>query len=415
MVGHHHNKGNLRRQRMDFKLGEKEESLREEIRKFAREELPAGWVGPTVLDQECRDWEIEKAIAKKLAQKGWLVMSWPKEYGGRDASLWEQTVYEMEVGYWGIPGAFMGISGVQWVGPCLMLFGSEEQKKKYLPLIASGEPDGVWCTGYSEPNAGSDLANLQTRAVRDGDEYVINGQKVWTSAAHRSRWCWLMARTDTNAVKKHRGLSLFIVDMQSPGVTVSPLPNYYGRHHFNEVFFDNVRIPASDLVGEENRGWYLLMQALAFERRSLAPTTYGAFKRVLEELVQYVKETKHGGRALSQNTMIRGKLADMAIELEMLKLFAYQLTWRLSQGEIPVYESSRNKVMSDDLVKRIAIAAAEILGAYSQVDPDSKWARLDGIVQGAYLGFPGQAIAAGTDEVEKSIIGQFKLGLPKSY
>ncbi len=400
---------------MDFKLGEKERVLIDEIRDFAEAELPAGWVGATPIDQECRDWEFEKSMSKKLAQKGWLVMSWPKEYGGRGASLLEQTVYEMEIGYWGIPGAFMGISGVQWVGPCLMLFGTEEQKKKYMPLIASGEPDGVWCTCYSEPNAGSDLANLQTRAVRDGNEYVINGQKVWTSAAHRSRWCWLLARTDSSALKKHRGLSLFIVDMKSPGVTVSPILNYYGRHHFNEVFFDNVRIPASNLVGEENRGWYHLMQALAFERRSLAPITYGSFKRMLEQLIQYARNTQYEGIPLSQNPVIRRKLADMAIELEILKLFALQLTWRLSQGEIPIYESSRNKVMSDDVAARLAIAAAEILGAFSQVDPDSEWARLAGVVQGSYLGFPGQAIAAGTTEVEKSIIGQFRLGLPKSY
>ena len=401
---------------MDFKLGEKEQALIEEIRKFAEEELPSGWVGASLADGgESRDWEFEMSMAKKLAQKGWLVMSWPKEYGGRDASLLEQTVYEIEIAYWGIPGAWMGVSGVQWVGPCLMLFGSEEQRKKYLPLIASGEPDGVWCTGYSEPNAGSDLANLQTRAVRDGDEYIVNGQKVWTSAAHRSRWCWLMARTDPNALKKHRGLSLFIVDMKSPGVTVSPLLNYYGRHHFNEVFFDNVRIPASNLVGEENKGWYQLMQALAFERRSTAPITYGAFKRLLEELVEYSKDTQYEGSPLSQNPVIRRKLADMAIGLEMLKLFAFQLTWRLSQGAIPTYESSRNKVMGDEVMKLMATTAAEILGAYSQVDPDSKWARLNGAVQGLYLGFPGQAIAAGTAEVEKSIIGQFRLGLPKSY
>ena len=203
--------------------------------------------------------------------------------------------------------------------------------------------------------------------------------------------------------------------MKSPGVIVSPLPNYYGRHHFNEVFFDNVRIPACNLVGDENRGWYLLMQALTFERRSTAPITYGGFKRLLEELVQYVKETQCDGRPLSQDPVIRHKLADMAIELEMLKLFAYQLTWRLSQGDIPVYESSRNKVMGDDLAQGIAIVAAEILGAFSQVDPNSRWAQLGGAVQGCYLGFPGQAIAAGTAEVEKSIIGQFKLGLPKSY
>ena len=401
---------------MDFRLGEKEKVLIEGIRKFAEQELPPGWVGPSLIDGgACEDWEFEMSVAKKLAQKGWLVMSWPKEYGGRDASLWEQTIYEIEVAYWRIPGSRMGVSGVDWVGPGLVLFGSEEQKKKYLPLIASGEPDGVWCTGYSEPNAGSDFANLQTRAVREGDEYVINGQKIWTSVAHRARWCWLAARTDPNAEKKHRGISLFIVDMKSPGITVNPIPNYYGRHHFNEVFFDNVRIPASNLVGEENRGWYQLMQVLAFERRSGAPRYYGGSKRMLEELVQYVRDTQYEGRALSENPVIRYKLADMVVGLEVLKMFAYQITWRMSQGAVPTYEASRNKVMGDEVMRQMSITGEEILGAYSQVAPDSEWARLSGIVQGSYLGFPGQTIAAGTTEIEKNIIAQFKLGLPKSY
>jgi hypothetical protein len=296
-----------------------------------------------------------------------------------------------------------------------MMFGTEEQREKYLPLIASGEKDGVWCTGYSEPNAGSDFANLQTRAVRDGDDYIINGQKVWTSAAHRARWCWLAARTDPNAAKKHQGISVFIVDMKSPGVTVNPILNYYGRHHFNEIFFDNVRVPASDLVGEENNGWYHLMQALAFERRSLAPTTYGTVKKVLEELAKYAGQTEYEGQLLSQNPVTRAKLADLAIDLEVLKMFAFQIAWRISQGQIPVYESSRNKIMSDEVMRRVAITGAEILGIYSQVDPDSEWAKLNGAIQGAYLGFPGQAIAAGTAEIEKNIIAQFRLGLPKSY
>jgi len=400
---------------MDFGLGEKELALKEEIRNFAEAELPLDWRRSTLIDGECRDFEFEISVSRKLSQRGWLVMSWPEEYGGRGASLFEQTVYEMEIAYWDIPGAWMGISGTQWVGPCLMMFGTEEQREKYLPLIASGEKDGIWCTGYSEPNAGSDFANLQTRAVRDGDDYIINGQKVWTSAAHRARWCWLAARTDPNVAKKHQGITIFIVDMTSPGVTVNPILNYYGRHHFNEVFFDNVRVPASNLVGEENKGWYYLMQSLAFERRSLAPTTYGSLKWVLEELAKYAGQTEHEGRPLSQNPVIRAKLADLAIDLEALKMFAFQLTWRISQGQIPTYESSRNKIMSDDLMRRVAIAGAEILGIYSQVDPDSEWAKLNGTIQGAYLGFPGQAIAAGTAEIEKNIIAQFRLGLPKSY
>lgn len=400
---------------MDFGLSERELALKEEIRSFAQAELPADWRRTTLIDWECPDFEFEMSMSQKLAQKGWLVMSWPEEYGGRGASLLEQTVYEMEIAYWGIPGAWMGISGTQWVGPCLMIFGTEEQRRQHLPLIASGEKDGVWCTCYSEPNAGSDFANLQTRAVRDGDDYVINGQKVWTSAAHRSRWCWLAARTDPSPAKKHRGISIFIVDMKSPGVTVNPILNYYGRHHFNEVFFDSVRVPASNLVGEENKGWYHLMQALVFERRSMAPTTYGGFKRLLEELVEYAAQTDCEGRPLSQSPLVRARLADLAIELEVLKMFAFQLAWRISQGQIPAYESSRNKIASDEAMKRMALTGAEILGIYSQVDPDSRWAQLKGAIQGAYLGFPGHAIAAGTAEIEKSIMAQFRLGLPKSY
>jgi hypothetical protein len=203
--------------------------------------------------------------------------------------------------------------------------------------------------------------------------------------------------------------------MKSPGVTVNPILNYYGRHHFNEVFFDNVKAPVSNLVGEENKGWYHLMQALAFERRSVAPLAYGSSKRLLENLVKYAKETQREGKSLNQIPAVRHMLAEMAIDVEIVKLFAYQFTWRVMQGAIPAYESSRNKIMGDDVLRRLATSGAEILGVYSQVDPDSKWARLNGDIQGAYLGFPGNMIAAGTAEVERSIIAQFRLGLPKSY
>jgi len=400
---------------MNFKLSEKELALINEVARFAKSELPADWVGARLIEQEYRDFDFEVSISEKLAQNGWLVMSWPKEYGGQGSTLFEQAVYETEIAYWGIPGAWMGVSGVQWVGPILMMLGTEEQKKKYLPMIASGGKDGYWCTGYSEPNAGSDLASMQTRAVKQGDNYIINGQKVWTSMAHNARWCWLMARTDQNPAKKHRGLTLFIVDMKTPGIEVRPLPNYYNRHHFNEVFFDNVKVPAENLVGEENRGWYHLMQALAFERRSIGPLLAGGSKRLVEDVIQYCKEATYQGKPLSENPVIRHKLAEMAIDVEMLRMFSYQFTWRLTQGVIPVYEASRNKLAGDQVIRRFATSAADMMGAYSQVDMDSKWAGMQGRVQGAYLGFPGNMIAAGTGEVEKSIIAQFKLGLPKSY
>ena len=400
---------------MNFKLGEKELALANEVAKFAKSELPPGWVSSRLIEGECTDFDFEVSMSKKLAQKGWLVMSWPKEYGGQGATQFEQTVYEMEIAYWGLPGAWMGASGIQWVGPILMMLGTDEQKKKYLPLIASGERDGYWCTGYSEPNAGSDLASMQTRAVKQGDYYVINGQKVWTSVAHNAKWCWLMVRTDPNTPKKHRGLTLFIVDMETPGIEVRPLPNYYNCHNFNEVFFDNVKVPAENLVGKENRGWYHLMQALAFERRGVGPWIAGSYKRLVEDVVQYCKETSYQGKPLSENLVIRQKLADMVIDVEMLRMFSFQYTWKLTQGVIPVYEASRNKLACDNTMRRFATSAADMLGAYSQVDMDSKWAGIQGRVQGAYLGFPGTMMGAGTGEVEKSIIAQFKLGLPKSY
>jgi alkylation response protein AidB-like acyl-CoA dehydrogenase len=382
---------------MEFKFGEKEETLREDIRKFVRKELPPDWIG-LGLAEESRDgdWEYAMSIAKKLSQR-------------------EQLVYNEEVGYWGIPGTMMGVSGVAWVGPSLILFGSEEQKSKYLPLIASGGADGVWCTGYSEPDAGSDFANIQCRAVKEGDEYVINGQKIWTSCAHRARWCWLAVRTKFNVAKKHHGISLCIVDMKSPGITVNPLISYAGHHIFNEVFFDDVRVPASNLVGEEGRGWYHLMQSLVHERGGVAPVSLGSLERLLDELVRYVKETQHKGKPLSQNPIIRQKLADRAIEVEMLRMLALETTWKMSQGITVIYEPSRDKVFGDDVLERIAIAGTEILGAYSQVDPDSRWARIKGSIQDLYLLFPGASIAAGTDDIERNIIGQFGLGLPRSY
>ncbi|MDY7019127.1 MAG: acyl-CoA dehydrogenase family protein, partial [Chloroflexota bacterium] len=329
---------------------------------------------------------------------------------GQGASLWEQLVYDEETYYWGVPGVSMGVSGVDWVGPSLMTFGSEEQKNKYIPLISSGEPDGVWCTGYSEPNAGSDFANIQTRAVREGDEYVINGQKIWTSAAHRARWCWLATRTDFGVSKKHQGITIFIVDMKSPGVKVNPLINYAGYHIFNEVFFDDVRVPVSNLVGEENRGWYHLMQSLAFERGSVGSKNYGCNKRILDELVQYVRETQ-----LSQNPIIRQKLADRAIEVETSRMFAYETVWRVSQGATVTCEAARDKAYSDQVGERLAVTGTEILGVYSQVDPHSRWAKVKGSIQLLYLFFPGMATAAGTDDIEKNVIAQLGLGLPRSY
>jgi alkylation response protein AidB-like acyl-CoA dehydrogenase len=401
---------------MDFGLGQREEALRQDVREFAVREIPDSCI-VNFLDEESRDedWTFSLSVSKKLAEKGWLVMAWPGRYGGRDASPLEQIVFAMEAAYWGIPGLSMGVSGTGWVGPSLMLYGNEEQRQKYLPMIASGSPDGVWCTGYSEPNAGSDFASIRTKAMRQGDEYIVNGQKVWTSCAHRARWCWLAAKTDSSGGRPQDGISLLIVDMKSPGITIKPLLNYSGEHIFNEVFFDNVRVPAVDLVGEENRGWYQLMKSLAYERHSFGGQSYGLGKRILDSLIKYVGETKRNGRLMANDPIIRHKLAELAVELETLKMFIYEIAWKLGEGTVPVYEASRNKSFADHLLEQLALAGTEILGSCCQAEQHSKQTRLKGLIQRQYLMSPGTAIAAGTDEIEKNIIGKFKLGLPRSY
>ena len=247
---------------MEFRFTAEEEVFRAEVRQFLKEELPTAWYDQFDTESELgaeQQSEFGRQFNKKLAQRRWLTMPWPLEYGGLKASIMQQMIYNEEMAYNGAPtGLNMGVA---WVGPSLMIYGTDEQKKRFLPAIANHEE--IWCTLYSEPSAGSDLASLQTRAVRDGDEWVINGQKIWTSGAHRSDWGWLAARTDPEA-PKHKGISMFILPMNTPGITVRPLVNMASMHGFNEVFFEDVRIPANYIVGQENNGWYQLAVALDF-------------------------------------------------------------------------------------------------------------------------------------------------------
>ena len=398
---------------MDFQFGEKEEKLRKEIRQFVKENLPRNHI-PAPFEEENSDetWEFAMHIAKKLAEKKWLTMSWPVEYGGSGASIWERIVFGEEAGYWGIPGVGMGVSGTAWVGPTLILLGTEEQKKKYLPLISSADPDGVWCTGYSEPNAGSDFANIRTRAEKSGNHYVINGQKVWTSAAHRARWCWLAVRTDPNVQKKHQGISLIIVDMKSPGVVVRPIRTYIGFHYFNEVFFDDVKVPVENIVGQENHGWSHLMQALAFER-GVAVTVSGISRRLLDELVLFCQESGQ-----IKKPEVRQKLAEIAAEIETLKVLAYEAAWKVAVGKTVIYEPSRDKAYADLIMQYLGRIGTEILGSYSQLDPmhkHNKWIKVRGALEHMYWMAQGMAIAAGTTDTMRNIIGQFGLQLPRSY
>ena len=395
---------------MDFRYGEKAEKLRKEVREFVKENIPVEvYFGMFSEEEFDEDWEFSMKMSKKLSEIGWLTLKWPEEYGGMDASGWEVCVLKEEAGYWGIPGLTMGVSGTQWVGPSIMLFGTEDQKKKYLPPIAAGEAEGIWCTGYSEPDAGSDFASLQTRAERQGDVYVINGQKVWNSGGHRAKYCWLACRTDPNAKRKHDGISLFIVDLESEGVKVQPIPNVVGAEVFNELIFTDVKVPVENLVGKENEGWSILMQALAFER-GVAILTCSLLKRYLDELVVYAKET-----GAMKRPEIRKQLVDLTIEYRTLRLLSLEEIWKEAKGDMVIYEPARNKTYNVDILEKVALFGTELIGAYSQVDPlirDNQYKRLNGILEWLYWILPGIWNAAGTQDIMRNIVAQFALGLP---
>lgn len=393
---------------MDFRFTPEEEAFRQEVKAFLDKEVPPGparrrFLGEAVSPE---DWAAARQLSQKLSQKGWLTMAWPKAYGGQGRSVMEQMIMGEELAYRGVGG--VDYMGIRMVGPIIIRFGTEEQKRTHLPRIARGEV--IWCEGFSEPGSGSDLASLQTRAVADGDYYIINGQKVWTSGAHRADWCFIMARTDPNA-PKHRGISFILVDMKTPGLTVRPIINMLKAHEFNEVFFDSVRVPRTNLVGEENRGWYVGAALLDYERSGIeAPATA---RRILEELVEYARETKRGGRPLAEDPITRHKLARMAVEIEVGRLLAYRVGWMQSRGLAPNIEASIIKLHNSELQQRLANLGMELLGPLGQLVPDSPWAPLQGRFASMYMASVNSTIAAGTSEVQRQIIAQRGLGLPR--
>lgn len=390
---------------MQFRISPEDEAFREEVREFLKQELPPDWVGSGEGDDD-EEWEFTLRMRKKLAEKGWLTMAWPPEYGGQGASLMRQVVFAEEMAYHRAPGrdAF----GIRMLAPTLMIHGTEEQKREHLPRIARGEVQ--WCQGYSEPESGSDLASLQTRAVEDGDDFVINGTKIWTSMAHRADWMFMLVRTDPDA-PKHRGISFLLVDMKTPGIEVRPIVNMANLHNFNMVTFDNVRVPKRNLVGEKNRGWYVGATLLDFERSGVEYSA-GA-RRTLEELVQFAKEATRNGRPLAEDPLVRRRLADMAIEVEVSRLISYYIAYMQSQGLVPNKEASMGKLFGTELQQRVAQTGMSLLGLYGQLEPDSKYAPLQGRIERAYLTSISATIAAGTSEIQRNIIATRGLGLPR--
>ncbi|MEC9238597.1 MAG: acyl-CoA dehydrogenase family protein [Chloroflexota bacterium] len=390
---------------MEFKFTAEDEEFRTELRAFMKTELPDPWEGAGRYPED-DDWDLNRVIRQKMAEKGWLTMHWPEEYGGQNASPVKSAIYNEEIAYMRAPGR--DIFGVRMLGPTLMIHGSEEQKKTHLPSVAKGEIQ--WCQGYSEPESGSDLASLSTRAVRDGDELVINGAKVWTTMAHRADWIMLLTRTDPDA-PKHRGISFVLVDMKSPGVSVRPIINMAGGHEFNQVTFDDVRVPRANVVGDEDRGWYVAVTLLDFERSGI---DYSASaRRLLDDTKGFATETKRNGVPLIEIPWVRTLMADRYIDCEVARLMAYNVAYMQSQDLIPTKEASMSKVFGSEVVQRVTEAALDILGMYGTLGREDKWAPLNGRVQENWMNAFAGTIAAGTSEIQRNIIAGRGLGLPR--
>lgn len=395
---------------MDFRFTEDEEAFRREVHQWLKHEIPQRWteLDPGIWEETEESWALAREFQRKLGQKGWLAPAYPREYGGLELSHMKRLILSEELAYSRAPLSIEVEVTLNWVGPSIMLFGTEKQKKEYLTKMAKG--DIIFCLGYSEPNAGSDLASLQTRAVEVGDEYVINGQKTWCSYGHLADYCWLAARTDPDA-SRHEGISIFIVDMKTPGIAVRPLMNILNRHSFNEVFFDDVHIPRENLVGQKNKGWYELVIALDFERSSVG---YAAGnQRIIEELIKYVRETVRNGEPLANDPLTRNELAQLVVENEVARMMAYRIAWMFSKGLHPSYESSMSMVFISEVMRRTANAGMRILGHYGELDRDSKWAIMNARIMRMCLSSLSIGVGGGSNEIQRNIIAIRGLGLPR--
>ncbi|MGI8925261.1 MAG: acyl-CoA dehydrogenase family protein [Tepidiformaceae bacterium] len=387
---------------MEFKFTAEHEALRSEVRAFLRESIPAGPGPSRPTSQE--DWPQQMAFLKKLAARSWVAPAWPEQYGGLGWSHISQMIFSEELSYAGAPDAGR-VFNVGMIGPTLILHGSEAQKREHLPRITAG--DTVWCQGYSEPGAGSDLASLQTRAVRDGDDYVVNGQKIWTTGAHHADWCFLLVRTNPEA-PKHKGISFLLADMQSAGISVRPIVNLAGYHEFNEVFFEDVRVPIANRVGEENNGWYVAMTLLDFERSNVA--SIAANQRTLELLAGYLREQKPGS---AYRDILRHRLADLWTANETGRLLSYRTAWMQESGLVANYEASVIKVFATELAQRITNFGVNLLGPRGALEPDSGGVLYAGILEKGHLSNVSPTIYSGSSEIQRNIIATRGLGLPR--
>jgi len=391
---------------MDLNLTTNEQQFRDEFRAWLKTNTPNEWEGSTSAEDRADYIEYLRDWQRKLYEGGWAGISWPKEYGGRGVTLMEQAIFQEELARANAP-QLIGTIGLALVGPTIIATGTEEQKSRYLPKILSGEE--IWCQGFSEPNAGSDLAALGTKGIRDGDDFIVSGQKTWTSFAQMADWCLLLVRTDAEA-PKHKGITCLLSDMRSEGVSVRPLRQMSGDSGFNEVFFSKVRVPATQVLGEVNKGWTTAITALMNERAHVGTGIQVVFKRNLEALIARSRTVERNGRPASEDPIVRQKLAQAYLELEILRLNTNRALTSLSKTGTPGPEGSTQKLYWSEMNQRTQQIAQEILGPYGQLkDFDN------GLWEYAYLRARGNTIEAGTSEIQRNIIAERVLGFPKSY
>jgi alkylation response protein AidB-like acyl-CoA dehydrogenase len=395
---------------MDLNLTPDEAAFRDELRPWLAANVPKDW-------NTWREKPLEESFPylrswqRKLHEGGWAAVSWPKEYGGRSATLMQQAIFWEEMARVEAPPMANAL-GLGLIGPTIIAYGTEVQKQRFIPKILSAEE--IWCQGFSEPNAGSDLASLQTEARLDGEHYIVNGQKVWTSYGWVGDWCELVVRTDPT-VPKHKGLSVLLVDMKSPGVEVRPLRQMTGESEFNELFFRDVRVAAENLLGKVNDGWNVAMSTLMYERGSYGARLHLIFKRYINRLVELSRTTPRNGGTAAQDPLIRQKLAQLFAEIEIMRLNQLRAFSRITATGVPGPEGSIQKIFWSELNQRLQQIAQEILGPYGQLLPGDSYAVDKGIWSYGYLRTRGNTIEAGTSEVQRNIIGHFVLGLPRSY
>ena len=391
---------------MDIDFTPEQEALETEVYNYLKANVPPE------LEEDIEAYPegngpVCRQLVRKLGNDGWMGIGWPGEYGGQGRTPIEQYIFfDLALGYFGV---HLPLLSLMTVGPTLMKLGTEEQRRKYLPGILTGEV--TFAIAYTEPEAGTDLFSLKTSAVRDGDDYVINGQKIFTTYAHICDYFWLAARTDPHAAKKHEGISIFLVDAKSPGVTIEPMP-LMGDYRVNQEFFDNVRVPKDCLVGEENQGVEYMIMQLAHERISMVPHSLPL--RRIHDVAGWARTNSLNGAAVIDQAWVKNKFAEMIVETEVLKLLNHKVAWMLMQGVTPHVESAMVKVFGSEQIDRVLAGCLQIMGLYGQLWTGSKWAPLRGTIQRNCEISLQTTFAGGTNEVLRDIIAMIGLGMMKS-